>query len=77
MIQHSYIYQNCLFFLLTSYSTAPRVISSCNVKLELEKRKVACEAEVIIVKELDTFSELLQRAADGEESGTPWMERRL
>ena len=37
------------FFLLTSYSTAPRVISSCmdNVKLELEKRKVVCGAEVI------------------------------
>ena len=35
------------FFLLTSYSTTPRVISSCNVKLELEKRKVVCGAEVI------------------------------
>jgi len=39
---------NEFFFpLLTSYSTAPRVISSCNVKLELEKRKVVCGAEVI------------------------------
>ena len=35
------------FFLLTSYSTEPRVISSCNVKLELEKRKVVFGAEAI------------------------------
>jgi len=40
------------------------------VKLELEKRKVVCGAEVN--KGVGYLSELLQRAAGGE-SGTPWM----
>ena len=37
------------FFLITSYSTAPRVITlrMDNVKLELEKGKVVCGAGVI------------------------------
>ena len=44
------------------------------MKLELEKRKVVCGAEVI--KGVGYLSKLLQRA-DGEESGTPWMELRF
>jgi len=46
-IAHRFSPEIFFFVLLTSYWTASRDISSCNVKLELEKRKVVCGAEVI------------------------------
>jgi len=47
-----------------SYSTAPRVISSCNVKLELETSKVVCGAEVI-----EGFGYLFGVVTEGEWRG--------
>jgi len=74
-----------IFFLLTSYSTAPRVTSSCidNVELEVEKEEGSMWSGRWL-KKLETISELLRetisellREADDEESGTRWMERRF